>query len=147
MTRLNKYLEREVYKMENNWLEKRDKENKSWQELQDCIYINRKLSQLIKETDKDDLKIILADAFSLITKKRQESLETLFDSVDKKWVLEYSVSQNCFNVDTKERILQKNRSAMYEKISNDYKIIEEYETEEEALEAASKLRKKIPNED
>jgi hypothetical protein len=133
--------------MENNWLEKRDKENKSWQELQDCIYINRKLSQLIKETDKDDLKIILADAFSLITKKRQESLETLFDSVDKKWVLEYSVSQNCFNVDTKERILQKNRSAMYEKISNDYKIIEEYETEEEALEAASKLRKKIPNED
>jgi hypothetical protein len=133
--------------MENNWLEKRDKENKSWQELRDCIYINRKLSQLIKETDKDDLKIILADAFSLITKKRQESLETLFDSVDKKWVLEYSVSQNCFNVDTKERILQKNRSAMYEKISNDYKIIEEYETEEEALEAASKLRKKIPNED
>lgn len=133
--------------MENSWLKKRNKENNSWQELQDCIYINRKLSQLIKETDKDDLKIILADAFSLITKKRQESLETLFDSVDKKWVLEYSVSQNCFNVDTKEQILQKNRSAMYEGVSNDYKIIEEYETEEEALEAASKLRKKLSNED
>lgn len=146
MTRLNKYLEREVYKVENSWLKKRNKENNSWQELQDCIYINRKLSQLIKETDKDDLKIILADAFSLITKKRQESLEALFDSVDKKWALEYSVSQNCFNVDTKERILQKNRSAMYEGVSNDYKIIEEYETEKEALEAASKLRKKIPNE-
>lgn len=60
-----------------------------------------------------------------------------------KWVLEYSVSQDCFNVDTKERILQKNRIAMYEQMSNDYKIIGEFETEDEALEMGNILRRKV----
>ena len=60
-----------------------------------------------------------------------------------KWVLEYSVSQDCFNVDTKERILQKNRLAMYEQMSNDYKIIGEFETEDEAFEMGNILRRKV----
>lgn len=64
-----------------------------------------------------------------------------------KWVLEYSVSQDCFNVDTKERILEENIHAMYTKMSNDYKIIGEFNTQEMALEAANKLRKKLSNED
>ena len=60
-----------------------------------------------------------------------------------KLVLEYSVSQDCFNVDTKERILQKNRLAMYEQMSNDYKIIGEFETEDEAFEMGNILRRKV----
>jgi hypothetical protein len=67
--------------------------------------------------------------------------------VENKWVLEYSVSQDCFNVDTKENILEKNINAMYTKMSNDYKIIGEFNTQEIALEAARKLRERISNED
>ena len=63
--------------------------------------------------------------------------------MNNKWVLEYSVSQDCFNVDTKERILQKNRLAMYEQMSNDYKIIGEFETEDEAFEMGNILRRKV----
>ena len=38
------------------------------------------------------------------------------------WVLEYSVSQDCFNIDTLERVLEMNVEAMKAKMSNDYKI-------------------------
>ena len=63
--------------------------------------------------------------------------------MNNKWVLEYSVSQDCFNVDTKERILQKNRLAMYEQMSNDYKIIGEFSNEDDAFEMGNIYREKI----
>lgn len=59
------------------------------------------------------------------------------------WVLEYSVSQDYFNIDTLERVLEMNIEAMKAKMSNDYKIIAICENQDEARYLADKFRREI----
>ena len=65
------------------------------------------------------------------------------NELEDSWVLEYSVSQDCFNVDTKNKVLSLNKNAMYEQMSNDYKIIEEFPTQSEALMVAKIYRERL----
>lgn len=75
MTRLNKYLEREVYKVEN---EKRIEMNEHWKRFQDSTYFIRVLTNLMKEASDDSIKIAISEAIFAIRKIQNESMEKLF---------------------------------------------------------------------
>lgn len=66
MTRLNKYLEREVYKVENNY--------KKYKEL---IYVEETLIRLMKDVESADARLALANAIYEIHGKEIELREKI----------------------------------------------------------------------
>ncbi len=61
----------------------------------------------------------------------------------RKWSVEYSISQDCFHVDDLDNVMQKNLRRVFEGVDADYKIIAIFDTQDDACEYASNLRKKL----
>lgn len=60
-----------------------------------------------------------------------------------KYVVEYSKSQNCFNITTLEKSINTNKQIFKNKISSDYQIIELSDSYEEASSIVKELRKEL----
>lgn len=57
------------------------------------------------------------------------------------YVAEYSASQNCFHVDTLQRVLRLNRANALGQRSVDYQIIAICSTDDEAMDVCREFRK------
>ena len=62
---------------------------------------------------------------------------------ERKWSVEYSISQDCFHVDDLDCVIQRNLQRVFEKGGADYKIIGIFNTQDEACEYAKVCRKKL----
>lgn len=61
----------------------------------------------------------------------------------KKWVVEYSYNQDCFNITTLEDVLETNKSIFINRQSNDYQILDICDDMNLAYELARKYRNEI----